>query len=183
MNKISLDYSKVKGFITEEEIKKRITELSDAISKDYEGKVPSLVVVLSGSFIFAADLVRELKVFVDINFIRASSYGESTVSCENVQINEVRGFDPKGKDIIIIEDIIDSGRTLSCVREKFLKDGAKSVELCTLLDKPSRRVVDIKAKYTGFEIEDKFVVGYGLDYAYKYRQYPFVGVLKPEYYE
>ena len=172
-----------KVLVSKEQIQKRVKQLADSISKDYENKEPSIVVILNGSFIFAADIVRELNIHVDINFITASSSKDGCVSSENLQIKDKSGFDPKGKDIILVEDIIDSGRTLSHIKAKFLEEGAESVEICTLLDKPSRRVVDIKAKYTGFEVPDEFVVGYGLDFAYKYRQYPFVGVLKPQYYE
>ena len=139
--------------------------------------------VLSGSFMFASDLMRAVSIPVGISFIFATSYGNSTVSCGSVEIHTGKGFDPVDKDIIIVEDIIDSGRTLSKIKEFLLEKGAKSVEICTFLDKPSRRVVDITAKYTGFEVPDEFVVGYGLDFDYKYRQYPFVGVLKKEFYE
>lgn len=169
--------------ITEEQIKKRIGEMAEQIGEDYAGREPLMLSVLSGSFMFAADMMREVKIPVCISFIYASSYGEETVSGGEVEIRSGKGFDPKGRDIIIVEDIIDTGRTLSRIREYLFEQGAKSVEICTFLDKPSRRIVNIEAKYTGFEIPDEFVIGYGLDYAYKYRQYPFVGVLKPEYYE
>ena len=181
MEKINKPIEKI--LITEEQIKNRINEMAEAIENDYAGKEPMMLSVLSGSFIFAADMMRAVKIPVMISFIYASSYGEGTVSKGNVEIHSGKGFDPVGKDIIIVEDIIDTGRTLSGIKQYLLNHGAKSVEICTFLDKPSRRVVDIKAKYTGFEIPDEFVVGYGLDYAYKYRQYPFVGILKPEYCE
>jgi len=169
--------------ITEEEIKEKISELAARIDRDYEGKEPVLLSVLNGSFMFTADLMRELTIPVGINFIFASSYGSETVSSGDVKIHNVKGFDPNGKDIIIVEDIIDSGRTLSKIRRCLLEEGAASVEICTFLDKPSRRVIDIKAKYTGFEIPDEFVIGYGLDFDQKYRQHPYVGILKREYYE
>lgn len=169
--------------ITEDQIKKRIGEMADEIGKDYAGREPMMLSVLSGSFMFAADIMRAIKIPVCISFIYASSYGSGTVSGGEVEIRNGKDFDPKGRDIIVVEDIIDSGRTLSKIRKYLLELGAKSVEICTFLDKPSRRVTDIEAKYTGFKIPDEFVIGYGLDYAYKYRQYPFVGVLKPEYYE
>ncbi len=172
-----------KILITEEQIKKRVKELAKEIDRDYEGKEPLIISVLSGSYMFTADIMREISLPLSVNFIYASSYGEGTSSSGKVEIHGVKGFDPVGKDIIIVEDIIDSGRTLSEIT-KYLKEcGACSVEICTFLDKPSRRVVDIKGKYTGFEIPDEFVVGYGLDYAYKYRQFPFVGVLKKEFCE
>ena len=169
--------------ISEEEIKGCIRRLAGEIDKDYEGKNPLLVAVLSGSFIFVSDLMREMKTLGEISFLFASSYGSGAESSGKVEIHAGKGFEPKGRDIIIVEDIIDSGRTLSSLKE-YLKDcGANSVEICTFLDKPSRRVVDVEVKYTGFEIPDEFVIGYGLDFDYKFRQFPYVGVLKREYYE
>lgn len=172
-----------KVLITEQQIKDRIAEMAKEIDRDYKGTEPLMLSVLSGSFMFASDLMRAVSIPVGISFIFAASYGEGTVSSGNVEIHTGKGFDPVGKDIIIVEDIVDSGRTLSKIKNYLLENGAKSVELCTFLDKPSRRVVDIDVKYTGFEVPDEFVVGYGLDFNYKYRQYPFVGVLKSEYYE
>ncbi len=172
-----------KVLISEEQIKNRIEEMAKEIDRDYKGREPLMLSVLSGSFMFASDLMRAVSIPVGISFIFAASYGAGTISSGNVDIHTGKGFDPKGRDIIIVEDIVDSGRTLSKIKEYLLESGAKSVELCTFLDKPSRRVVDIDVKYTGFEVPDEFVVGYGLDFNYKYRQYPFVGVLKREYYE
>ena len=172
-----------KVLISEEEIKNRIKEIADKINRDYEGREVMLVSVLTGSFMFVADLMRALNVPAEISFLFASSYGSGIVSTGNVEIHAGKGFEPKDRDIIIVEDIIDSGRTLDKIRKYILEQGAKSVEICAFLDKPSRRVVDVEAKYVGFEVPDEFVVGYGLDFDYKYRQYPFVGVLKEEYYE
>lgn len=172
-----------KILISEEQIKTRISEIAKEIDRDYEGKEPMLLSVLTGSFMFVADLMRSVSIPVSISFLFASSYNNSTVSSGTVEIHAGKGFDPKGKDIIIVEDIMDSGRTLNSIKKYLEGEGAKSIEICTFLDKPSRRVVDIEAKYTCFEVPDEFVVGYGLDYDYKYRQYPFVGVLKNEYYE
>ncbi len=172
-----------KVLVSEEQIKECVARLSKEIDKDYEGKEPLMVSVLSGSFMFVADLMRAVSVPVEISFIFASSYGSDTTSTGTVEIQAGKGFEPKGRDIIIVEDIIDSGRTLKCLKEYLLEAGAASVEICTFLDKPSRRVVDVDVKYTGFEVPDEFVIGYGLDFDYKYRQYPFVGVLKREYYE
>lgn len=172
-----------KILISKEEIEECVNRLAKEIDRDYESKEPLLVSVLSGSFIFVADLMRAVSVPTEISFLFASSYGSGTVSTGSVEIHAGKGFEPKGRDIIIVEDIIDSGRTLKKIREYLLECGANSVEICTFLDKPSRRVVDVDVKYTGFEIPDEFVVGYGLDFDYKYRQYPFVGVLKKEYYE
>lgn len=172
-----------KILISEEQIMTRIAEMAKEIDNDYRDKEPLMLSVLSGSFMFASDLMRAVSIPVGISFIFAASYGSGTASSGNVEIHTGKGFDPVGKDIIIVEDIVDSGRTLSKIKAYLLEQGAKSVELCTFLDKPSRRVVDIDVKYTGFEVPDEFVVGYGLDFDYKYRQYPFVGVLKKEYYE
>lgn len=172
-----------KVLISEEEIKQCVKRLAAEIDRDYEGKEPLLVSVLSGSFIFVADLMREINVPTEISFVFASSYASGTVSSGHVEIRAGKGFEPAGRDIIIVEDIIDSGRTLSNLKEYLKDSGANSVEICTFLDKPSRRVVDVDVKYTGFEIPDEFVIGYGLDFDYKYRQFPYVGVLKREYYE
>jgi len=172
-----------KILISEEQIKERITQIAKEISQDYRNKEVLLVSVLTGSFIFVADLIRKLDFPAEISFLFASSYGSSTVSNGNVEIRAGKGFDPKDRDIIIVEDIIDSGKTLKKISEYLKSEGAKSVEICAFLDKPSRRVVDVKAKYTCFEVPDEFVIGYGLDFDYKYRQYPFVGVLREEYYE
>lgn len=172
-----------KVLVSEEEITSKINEMAAAIDEDYRDKEPLMLSVLTGSFMFAADLMRAVSIPVGISFIFASSYGSDTVSSGEVKIHAGKGFDPVGKDIIIVEDIVDSGRTLKKIKEYLLNEGAKSVEVCTFLNKPSRRVVDIDVKYVGFEVPDEFVIGYGLDFDYKYRQYPFVGVLKREYYE
>lgn len=172
-----------KILVSEEEIKECIKRLAKQIDTDYEGREPMMMSVLTGSFMFVADLMRAVSIPVGISFMFATSYGSGTVSSGNIEIHTGKGFDPAGKDIIIVEDIIDSGRTLSYIKSYLLECGAKSVEVCAFLDKPSRRVVDVDVKYTGFEVPDEFVVGYGLDFDYKYRQYPFVGVLKSEYYE
>ena len=172
-----------KILITKEQVEECVKRISRQIEKDYAGKSPLLVSVLSGSFMFVADLMREIQLPTEISFLFASSYGNGILSSGNVEIHAGKGFDPKDRDIIIIEDIIDSGRTLKKISEYLENSGATSVEICAFLDKPSRRVVDVDVKYTGFEVPDEFVVGYGLDFDYKYRQYPFVGVLKKEYYE
>ena len=172
-----------KVLVSEKQVKECVERLAKEIDRDYDGKEPLMVSVLSGSFMFVADLMRAVSIPMEISFLFASSYGASTVSSGNVEIHAGKGFEPKGRDIIIVEDIVDSGRTLKMIKEYLIKMGANSVEICTFLDKPSRRVVDVDVKYTGFEVPDEFVVGYGLDFNYKYRQYPFVGVLKKEYYE
>lgn len=170
--------------ISEEEIKARVTEIGAKISEDYEGREPLIIAVLSGSFMFASDLMRALTIPVGISFIYASSYADGTESTGKVDIKTGKGgLDVKGRDVIVVEDIVDTGRTLTAVRQFLIDCGAKSVEICTFLDKPSRRILPLDVKYMCFDIPNEFVVGYGLDYAYKYRQLPFVGVLKPEVYE
>lgn len=173
-----------KVLISEDEIKARVAEIGGRISRDYADKELLIVAVLSGSFIFASDLVRSLTIPVDISFIYASSYADGSESSGNVDIRTGKGgLDAEGRDIIIVEDIVDTGRTLAAVKSFLFEKGAASVEICTFLDKPSRRVVPVEVKYMCFDIPNEFVVGYGLDYAYKYRQLPFVGILKPEIYE
>lgn len=168
--------------VTEEQITARVKELGEEISRDYEGKEVCVLTVLTGSFMFAADIIRVLTVPARVMCVFASSY-EGTESVGKVDIIKGKGFNVKDKDILIVEDIVDTGRTLSAVTQILLEEGAKSVEVCTFLDKPERRVVDLTPKYIGFDIPNKFAVGYGLDYDHRYRQFPFVGVLKPEIYE
>lgn len=168
--------------VSEEQIHKRVKELGEEISRDYEGREVCVLCVLTGSFMFAADIVRALTVPTRVMCVFASSY-EGTESVGKVDIIKGKGFNVKDKDILIVEDIVDTGRTLTAVREILLNEGAKSVEICTFLDKPERRVVELVPKYIGFDIPNKFAVGYGLDYDHRYRQFPFVGVLKPEIYE
>lgn len=170
--------------ISEEEIKARVAQIGAQISHDYEGREPLIVAVLSGSFIFASDLVRALTIPVGISFIYASSYADGTQSTGRVDVRTGKsGLDVEGRDVIIVEDIVDTGRTLSAVKQFIENKGAKTVEICSFLDKPSRRIIPLDVKYMCFDIPNEFVVGYGLDYAYKYRQLPYVGVLKPEVYE
>ncbi len=168
--------------VTEEQIKERVKELGEQISRDYEGKEICVLAVLTGSFIFAADIIRALKVPAQVICIFASSY-EGAESVGKVDLIKGKGFVVKDKDILIVEDIVDTGRTLTAVKEILMNEGAKSVEICTFLDKPERRVVELTPKYIGFDIPNKFAVGYGLDYDHSFRQFPFVGVLKPEIYE
>ena len=168
--------------VTEEQIKERVKELGEEISRDYEGKEVCVLTVLTGSFMFAADIVRALTVPARVMCVFATSY-EGTESVGKVDIIKGKGFNVKDKDILIVEDIVDTGRTLDAVTKVLFDDGAKSVEICTLLDKPERRVVELHPKYIGFDIPNKFAVGYGLDYDHRFRQFPFVGVLKKEVYE
>ncbi|MBQ9973750.1 MAG: hypoxanthine phosphoribosyltransferase [Oscillospiraceae bacterium] len=167
---------------TQEELAQRVTELAEAINRDYEGKKLILISVLRGSFIFMADLARQIKHPCLIDFMSVSSYGKGTSSSGQVQITKDLSEDISGLDVIVVEDILDSGNTLSYLLRLLEQRHPASIRLCTLLDKPERRVKPITADYAGFAIPDAFVVGYGLDYAEKYRNLPYIGILKPEVY-
>lgn len=167
---------------TKQEIDMMVHRIATQINEDYKGKELLAIVILKGSIMFAADLIRCLSVDVKIDFMQVSSYGAGTVSSGVIDIKKDLDTDIKGKHVIIIEDIIDSGRTLALLREELEKRGAASVSITTLLSKPSRHVVDVKVEYTGAEIPDEFVVGYGLDMGEKYRQLDYIGILKPEVY-
>jgi len=171
--------------ISEEELDRTVTRLAAEISRDYsEGKKLVLICILKGSIVFTGDLMKKLTVPVEIDCMRVSSYGAGTVSSGNINIMlDIIRPDIESCDFLIVEDIIDSGRTLSYLTRYLHNKGAKSVRTCTLLDKPSRRTVEFEPDYKGIEIPDEFVVGYGLDYAERYRALPFVGILKPEVYE
>jgi hypoxanthine phosphoribosyltransferase len=168
--------------ITEEQIAERIAALGMQISSDYQGLDLLLVGVLRGVAVFIGDLVRSVTVPMEVDFIAISSYGTSTRSSGVVRILKDLDESVTGRHVLVIEDIIDTGLTLSYLMRTLLERRPASLEICTLLDKPARRLVDVPVKYTGFSIPDKFVVGYGLDYAQKYRNLPFIGVLKPEVY-
>lgn len=180
MNK---DIAKV--LLSEEQLKKRIAEMGEEISRDYAGKTPTIICILKGAVMFYTDLLREITVPVTMDFMAVSSYGNKTQSSGEVEIRKDLSSTIEGRHIIIVEDIIDSGLTLNYLVRVLGARGASSISLCTLLDKPARRApgIDLKSNYSGFEIEDEFVVGYGLDYAEKYRNLSFIGVLKPEIYE
>ena len=169
--------------LTKEEIEARTLELAKAISKDYAGKNLLLVGLLKGSIPFMAELMKSIDIYAQTEYMAASSYGHGTTSSGVVTITKDIDIPLIGKDIVIVEDIIDTGRTLSDVVKMLKGRGANSVEIVCLLDKPSRRVVEMDVKYVGFEIEDKFVVGFGLDYAERYRNLPYIGILKEEVYE
>ena len=169
--------------VSEEDLKQKAKELGEQISRDYAGKSIFVVCILKGSFVFCADLLRSITAPVSVDFMCVSSYGAGSRSSGNIQILKDVGVDIRDKDVLIVEDIIDSGNTLKCLKEMLESRAASSVKICTMLNKPSRREVEIDADYIGFDIEDEFVVGYGLDYAEKYRNFPFVGVLKREVYE
>lgn len=167
---------------TQEDLNKRVTELADAINRDYEGKNLILISVLRGSFVFMADLVRKIKQPCLIDFMSVSSYGKGSSSSGQVQITKDLSEDISGLDVIVVEDILDSGNTLSYLLRLLEQRHPASIRLCTLLDKPDRRVKPVEVHYSGFTIPDAFVVGYGLDYAERYRNLPYIGILKPEIY-
>ena len=168
----------IRVLLTEEEVDKRINEVAAQINEDYAGKSVHLICVLKGGVFFMCELAKRITVPVSMDFMSVSSYGSSTVSSGEIKIVKDLDETIKGKDVLVVEDIVDTGRTLSHLL-KMLKDrGPKSLALCTLLDKPDRRVVDVNVDYTCFEIPDEFVVGYGLDYAQRYRNLPYIGIVK-----
>ena len=171
---------KIKVLIPEEELTARIAELGEQISKDYEGEEVFLVCILKGSAFFATELAKRITVPVIIDFMATSSYGSGTVSTGEVKIKKDLDLGIEGKNVIIVEDIIDSGNTLHYLSKIFAERNAKSVKMVTMLDKPDRREVDVPVDYTGFAIPDEFVVGYGLDYDQKYRNLPYIGVVEFE---
>ena len=168
---------------SEEDIKAAVKQIGTQITADYAGKAPLLVGILKGSVVFMADLMREIDLNCDIDFMVAKSYGNAAVSSGNVKIIKDLDTDVTGRDLIIVEDILDSARTLYSVRNYLMQKNPASVKICTLLDKKVERAFDLKADYKCFDIENEFVVGYGLDYAEKYRCLTYVGVLKREVYE
>ncbi|HIV02987.1 MAG TPA: hypoxanthine phosphoribosyltransferase [Candidatus Aphodoplasma excrementigallinarum] len=179
--KIHEDVERV--LISAEELDAKVSELAEQISRDYAGKTVLVVTLLKGGVMFAVDLMRKLTVPVEIDFMSVSSYGASSKSSGIVTVEKDLDNSIKGKDVLLVEDIIDSGLTLNYVRELLLGREPASLRICTILDKPSRRKTEVKVDYTGFEIPDEFVVGYGLDYAQKHRNLPYVGVLKRSVYE
>ncbi len=169
--------------ISEAEIQEKIVELGKELTAEYKDKFPLAIGVLKGAMPFMADLFKRVDAHLEMDFMDVSSYGNSTVSSGEVKIIKDLNTSVEGRDILIVEDIIDSGLTLSYLVDLFRYRKAKSIKIVTLLDKPSGRKSDIKADYVGFIVPDAFVVGYGLDYAERYRNLPYVGVLKPEIYQ
>ena len=167
---------------TERKLKNRVKKLGEQITADYQGKDLVVISVLRGSYIFMADLTRCIDLPCTVDFMAVSSYGKGTTSSGQVNIIKDLSDSVEGKDVLVVEDILDTGNTLSYLLEILKARNVASLKLCTLLDKPDRRKKPIKADYTGFTIPDAFVVGYGLDYAEKYRNLPYIGVLKPEVY-
>jgi hypoxanthine phosphoribosyltransferase len=168
--------------LDEQAIAAKVRELGRAIAEDYRGKDVVLVSILKGALPFLADLMRQMPIPLALDFLEVSSYGAATESSGNVRILKDLAKSIEGRDVVVVEDILDTGQTLAYVIEHLHSKHPASVRLCTLLDKPARRIVPIQIDYRGFEIPDKFVVGYGLDYAERYRNLPFIGVLKPEVY-
>ena len=172
-----------KTLISEEEIRRRVAEVGAQITRDYKDKDPLFVGVLKGCFIFMADLMRSVDINCSMDFMAVSSYS-GTSSTGQVKINKDLSYDIEGRHLIIVEDILDSGKTLSYLKNYLAVRHPASVSIVTLLDKPSRREADVRAGYSCFDnVPDEFVVGYGLDYNQRYRNLPFIGVLKPEYIE
>ena len=182
MAKSNMDQDILKVLLSEEEIKARVQVLGDQLYEAFHEKNPLFVGVLKGCFIFMADLVRAAQLKSELEFIGVSSYQNGTKSSGVVQITRDLQEDINGRDIIIVEDILDSGNTLMFLKNYLMAKGAASITIVTLLDKPSRREKAITADYIGFVVPDEFVVGYGLDYAQQYRNMPYIGVLKPEVY-
>ena len=168
----------VRVLVEEEEVDKRIRDLGEQISKDYEGKEVHLICVLKGGVFFMCELAKRITVPVSMDFMSVSSYGDGTASSGVVKIAKDLDETLEGKDVLIVEDIIDSGRTLSYLLRILKGRHPASIRLCTLLDKPERRVTDVEVDYCCFNIPDEFVVGYGLDYAQKYRNLPYIGVVE-----
>lgn len=169
---------KVRVLVSEKDVDERIEALGQQISKDYEGKQVHLICVLKGGAFFMCELAKRITVPVSLDFMSVSSYGDGTASSGVVRIAKDLDESIEGKDVLIVEDIIDSGRTLYYLMDILRKRNPNSLHLCTLLDKPERREKDVKVDYVGFEIPDEFVVGYGLDYAQKYRNLPYIGVVE-----
>lgn len=172
-----------KILLTKEEIDKRVGEIAAQLNEKFAGKRPLCVCILKGAVVFYADLLRRLNLDVMMDFMVVSSYGTGAVSSGALKISKDLSVDIRGQEVIIVEDIIDSGFTLACLKKMMMERGAKSVTIVTLLDKYERRTADVASDYNGFVIEDEFVVGYGLDYAEKYRNLPFIGILKRSIYE
>lgn len=169
---------RVEVLLSEEEVDDRIRKMGEQISKDYAGKNIHLICILKGASFFMCELAKRITVPVSIDFMSLSSYGDSTQSGGVVKIVKDLEEPLEGRHVLVVEDIVDTGRSLCYLLDVLKGRGAADVKLCALLDKPERRVVDIKADYTGFEIPDEFVVGYGMDYAQRYRNLPYVGVVK-----
>ncbi len=178
MTKKKYDFSEV--LISQKEIENRVAELGEQISRDYEGKELLLIGILKGSVIFMADLMKAIRLDLEMDFMSVSSYGGATSSSGVVRILKDLDEDVRGKNVLIVEDIIDTGLTLAYIKEYLEKRGPESLRIVTLLDKPARRKVNLAVDYVGFEVEDKFIVGYGLDINQKYRNLPYVSWIRED---
>ena len=178
---MSPDFERV--LISREEIAARVSELAKEIDRDYADKNPLFIAILKGSVFFCTDLLQSLTIPAEFDFMSVSSYGSGTTSTGRVRILKDHDIPIEDRHVVLVEDIVDSGNTLDYIRNLFLSRKCASVRICTLLSKPSRRKADVPVDYCGFTIPDEFVVGYGLDYAEKYRNLPDIGVLRPEVYE
>ena len=168
----------IKVLISEEDVDARISEIGAQISRDYAGKTVHLICVLKGGSFFMCELAKRITVPVSLDFMYVSSYGGNTESSGQITVKKDLDESIQGRDVLGVEDIVDSGRTLSCLLKLLGEREPASLRLCTLLDKPERRVTDVKVDYTGFQIPDEFVVGYGLDYDQRYRNLPYIGVVE-----
>lgn len=177
-----MDNDILKVLYSKEQLNEFNVKLAAELKRDYAGKFPLMVCILKGAVLFMTDLVREMDEYVELDFMDVSSYGSGTESSGDVKILKDLDTSVKGRDVIIVEDIVDTGATLVALMKLFETRQAKSVKVCSLLDKPSRREQDVKVDYVGVTVPNEFVVGYGLDYAEKYRNLPYIGVLKPEIY-
>lgn len=171
-----------KVLFTEQQIQQRVRELAEEISRDYVGKDVLIVGLLKGAFLVVADLARNLTIENQVDFMVCSSYGAGTTSSGSIKLKKDIGIDPKGRNVIVVEDLIDTGTTLAWLKQHLLSKDVASLKICCLLDKTARRTSDVQVDYVGWECPDEFVVGYGMDFAEQYRTLPFVGVLKPEAY-
>ncbi len=171
---------KINILINEEQLNERISSLADKLQKEYKDKNPVFIIILKGAFVFASHLLLKINIPLNIDFMVISSYGNKTQSSGNVRIEEDMTINIENRHVIIVEDIIDTGTTLNFLKNKILTNNPESLKIITLLDKPDRRKVDLKADHSCFEIDDLFVVGFGLDYAQYYRNLPYVGVLTEE---
>jgi len=169
--------------LTEAQIKARVAELAEQLHRDYQGQDVLLIGVLTGAVVFLADLIRHMQMPVCVDFVQLRSYGDSTVSSGKVEVVKDLTQPVEGRPVVVIEDIVDTGRTLAYLVDTLRSRGAESVRVCALLSKPSRREVEVPLDYVGFEVPDAFVVGYGLDFAQRFRNLPYVAVLRPEAYQ
>jgi hypoxanthine phosphoribosyltransferase len=168
----------VRKLISKNKIDKRISQISKLISKDYKNKKPFFICLLKGAWVFSADLLRKVKIPVLIDFLTVSSYADQTITTGKINIESRLSSSVRGRDILIIEDIVDTGLTIKKIKKYLLTKKPRSIKVCALLDKPMRRKIKVKLDYVGFRVPDKFIVGYGIDYANKYRNLPYIGYVE-----